>query len=569
MEIQPHPDKNEALAALPPVADIVTSTWPVDPYEMRISLSFLARAGAQLAEALQQRNAQYDALQQQFKALPALSAVARPLNGNGISHLPAAEHDAWLAELAVRDERILELESQIDQLQAEIEAAATLDVQAVADRQNAAQAAGWQAERDAAALTQHRLEADLHTGHDELEQVEQRLLVLRADLLSAAPGEQQADLLAQWQTADAISAVQQRRAARLDALAASVAALAGHSSLQTQQHEEEAERIAALQQEIAAAEAERLALQADLSEREQSLEDVQTQLEDLQLELNSFQRQVEQLKQQIAMMQGELNEALEARRNAEVQFEALNYEVDGLTTQVNGLGAQVDDLQAELQTSVSERASMEQSLLQREQEIAELRSSTLQAPVQAVRARPVLVTLDEPEALAATLARLPQPKQYAAASAVAEAVSPLLSPCVQALTDVKGIGSVYQQRLYNAGVGTYWELATLPEAEFSAILQIPDLQVTRMNIPETSANARAWAERSNTVGLLWDGDHVDDFETLEGIGRTFEKRLYEAGITTYAQLAACTPEYLAEIVNAPAILGVSYAGWIEQARRKL
>ncbi len=43
----------------------------------------------------------------------------------------------------------------------------------------------------------------------------------------------------------------------------------------------------------------------------------------------------------------------------------------------------------------------------------------------------------------------------------------------------------------------------------------------------------------------------DDFTRLRGIGPAFDRRLKEAGVTTFAQLAALTPEEVAEIIGWP------------------
>jgi predicted flap endonuclease-1-like 5' DNA nuclease len=68
------------------------------------------------------------------------------------------------------------------------------------------------------------------------------------------------------------------------------------------------------------------------------------------------------------------------------------------------------------------------------------------------------------------------------------------------------------------------------------------------------------------LGRQWSGGAPDDFEPIEGIGKTFEKRLYDAGICTYETLAEITPEILADVCNAPAQFKPDYAKWIKQAK---
>ena len=143
---------------------------------------------------------------------------------------------------------------------------------------------------------------------------------------------------------------------------------------------------------------------------------------------------------------------------------------------------------------------------------------------------------------------------------------PVLSPKVQALTQVAGVGSTRQQKLYNAGVGTFWELSNLEDEELSKVFGLSASRLQRVNLSDTRSSARQLADETDTVGLLWDGERVDDLEQLAGIGRVFEQRLYEAGITTYEMLAATSTEALAEIIDAPEFNRPDYAQWVEDAK---
>ncbi len=53
---------------------------------------------------------------------------------------------------------------------------------------------------------------------------------------------------------------------------------------------------------------------------------------------------------------------------------------------------------------------------------------------------------------------------------------------------------------------------------------------------------------------------------VRGIGPVYERRLWQAGITTLAQLAALTPEQVREIVQPPGGFHTDVESWIEQAR---
>jgi predicted flap endonuclease-1-like 5' DNA nuclease len=57
----------------------------------------------------------------------------------------------------------------------------------------------------------------------------------------------------------------------------------------------------------------------------------------------------------------------------------------------------------------------------------------------------------------------------------------------------------------------------------------------------------------------------DDLTTIKGIGPTFAKRLNEAGITTYAAVAAASADHLREVTKAPPMADPDE--WIAQARQ--
>jgi len=150
---------------------------------------------------------------------------------------------------------------------------------------------------------------------------------------------------------------------------------------------------------------------------------------------------------------------------------------------------------------------------------------------------------------------------------VAMRALPKLVAAPQDLAEIKGIGRVFEQRLYKAGIGAYWELAALSDDDLKKMLQLNELQLMQVDLEAMRADARRLAEETGTVGQLWEGTAPDDFEPLEGIGKVFEQRLYDAGIFTYAALAAATPEQLTEIIQARPPAQPDYASWIAQAQR--
>jgi predicted flap endonuclease-1-like 5' DNA nuclease len=137
--------------------------------------------------------------------------------------------------------------------------------------------------------------------------------------------------------------------------------------------------------------------------------------------------------------------------------------------------------------------------------------------------------------------------------------------CPQDLAMVDGIGTIFEEKLFEAGVGSFWELAGMPDEELVEILDLKRFQ--GVDLAAIKADAMRLANETNSAGRVWDGTPPDDFELLEGIGNIYERRLYSAGICSYAALASATPERLAEICHAPAFQRPDYAFWIAQARQ--
>ncbi|WP_299041933.1 50S ribosomal protein L21 [uncultured Tateyamaria sp.] len=62
---------------------------------------------------------------------------------------------------------------------------------------------------------------------------------------------------------------------------------------------------------------------------------------------------------------------------------------------------------------------------------------------------------------------------------------------------------------------------------------------------------------------------ADDLKELSGVGPALEKKLHENGVTTFAQIAAWTPEDVADMDEKLSFKGrIEREGWIEQAKEK-
>ena len=290
---------------------------------------------------------------------------------------------------------------------------------------------------------------------------------------------------------------------------------------------------------------------------------------------------IKQSEAEIAEMRGQLQSLIDSKADLSASIASQSAEIERLNSELTALAAARSDLETQLATRNDELAeiqarydALQTQLAQTTEEVQSVRTELQlrSAELEQVQSRfnaatawqqrtPAVVELGQ------SLSLMPDAKLSAANSAVAVRMLPQMVSAPQDLTDVKGIGRVFEQRLYEAGIGTFWELATMSDDDLKQILQLNELQLLHMDLDAIRADARRLAEETNTVGQIWDGEAPDDFEPIEGIGKIFEQRLYNAGIRKYSDLASKTPEELAAIVKPKPPAQPDFESWIEQARQ--
>ncbi len=144
-----------------------------------------------------------------------------------------------------------------------------------------------------------------------------------------------------------------------------------------------------------------------------------------------------------------------------------------------------------------------------------------------------------------------------------------VSACPQPLSEVKGVDAILEQRLYAAGIGSFWSLAQLSDDELARVLELGDAERAAVDLEDLRHDAARLARDTNSVGRRWNGTQPDDLERLDGLGPAHERRLYDAGICTYDALSASDPETLAAICPGHPGHAPDYAHWIAQARALL
>ncbi|QBF31966.1 50S ribosomal protein L21 [Thalassococcus sp. S3] len=80
-------------------------------------------------------------------------------------------------------------------------------------------------------------------------------------------------------------------------------------------------------------------------------------------------------------------------------------------------------------------------------------------------------------------------------------------------------------------------------------------------------NAKAAPKKEAKAEAPAATDGADDLKKLSGVGPALEKKLHEAGVTTFAQVAAWTDEDVAAMDEKLSFKGrIEREGWIEQAK---
>jgi|GEM_PF-1447068 len=281
----------------------------------------------------------------------------------------------------------------------------------------------------------------------------------------------------------------------------------------------------------------------------------QMALKDANAQLAAMQEQLDTLSTSKADLETQFTQSVVAKETTEAQATDLQSakvdletELQSRTSELDALKAEFAALKEQLDTTMADRDAVQVQLQAHDSELNEAQT------------RLTAITTPPPPKTVSDF------KAAARAAAVSLGVEPQTTSTLQDLTEVKHIGSAYEQRLYRAGAGTFWEVAHLTDDDLQLILKLTEMQKLALNFDEARADARRLAEGSDGVGLLWEGQIPDDFEPIQGIGKVFEQRLYDAGIRTYQDLVNTSEERLAAIVQARKPLEPDFASWIRQAK---
>jgi predicted flap endonuclease-1-like 5' DNA nuclease/peptidoglycan hydrolase CwlO-like protein len=349
--------------------------------------------------------------------------------------------------------------------------------------------------------------------------------------------------------------------------------------------------IKAREQELAEANARYAALDKSLNDAKWRIGELEAELGkvrgaagDYEARLAALDKRANDALWRVGELESEVNKASGASSDYEARIAGLNKslgdanarvgELEGLLSgkdkDTNDLRWRIGELEAELASLRAARMDLEGDVRTRDGRIGEL-----EAELTELRARPVA-----PAMPAEPMTLLKADKSFAESAASEAGVEVVRSECPQHLSEIDGIGTVFEQRLFEYGIGTYFEVANLSDDEFRKALKLDEIakasktgsKMLKIDFDAIRKDALRLAKETGTLGRTWLGGHPDDFEPIDGIGHVYELRLYNAGICTYEALIQAGPARLAEICQPPSSkrparlkAQVDYEGWIRQA----
>lgn len=485
---------------------------------LRDGLATLAFAGAELVAIYEKR---IEAYEDRLKHLQAQSSqlLTQTIEQQGI---PQAQTVEPVAGDAAPAEATPELQSGLDALKAELDAVFTdkvaleTQLQGRATELEALQKKydALRADFDTEIAKKAELTAQIDAATAELGDLRARLSTIEADL----------DAWLRTQLEAPESEIPSDLKSKLVLFRASAYALKQAREGAEARLQESNAQLAGLNEQLAK-------LQTDREADAQAMAELEARLQDKQAEFAK-------LSDQLAKVQGELAAAKQAKDLLEAQLAATK---DALQARQ----VEFDKLQEQLTAVIAERDALKSAV--------EAKSTASAAEISA------------DERLQLIREHVKRVKELAMSAAIKAGSAVQSSECPQDLAMTKGIGAVFEQRLYAAGIGTFWELANLTGDDLKLVLELDDRQLLRIDLDKIRADARRLAAETNSVGRVWRGAEADDFEVIEGIGNVYERKLYEAGICTYEALANTPVEQLMEICPPTKLRKPDYAGWIAQA----
>jgi len=303
----------------------------------------------------------------------------------------------------------------------------------------------------------------------------------------------------------------------------------------------------------------------DLEVASKDLSDLRIRLAKVEEERNWFAGEVQGLRKELEATSSstvELDQfkanylALQARiSDYEFQLKKANEDQTQMRASYSALQARISDYEAQL-TQAQERTADYNTLAT---DLATMQTKVSEAvntgAAAATPARPTKPRKSKPQQPKEVIGyRVTQSRTFRA-EVVPEGHDPL--------GVIEGVGTVYQQKLWVAGIKTFEDLAATPEAQLREVIG-KDLE-----FDEWIVEARRFVRGVYKLSRATAGGtrrKADDLTRIEGIGPKMRDALIAAGITTFEELEAATEgQILAAIEAAGMSFAPSIPTWSRQA----
>lgn len=255
--------------------------------------------------------------------------------------------------------------------------------------------------------------------------------------------------------------------------------------------------------------------------------------------LGESSEEVARLQAELGAMKEEV-EKVEDLHNYTRQLEAKLQVLEAATAEP---GSEEHEMRVKvLEQQLSEKAALEAKLAATQQELSDLKSKFEMHQAMAPAA-PVAPSASEPvdvaespkveEAIAPAAVEAPVVEEVAA-PVVAEVVSPFAE--VEPVAEVAAQAPIEMEVVHNDNPvpATMQPMVASGGAATAAQLEpVEDRPALRVEVPIPVTIA----------------DNRDPLEDIDGIGPVYQQKLYEAGIKTFAQLAAASPSRITEVIE--------------------
>ncbi len=484
-----------------------------------IELAALTAGAATAAAALKGRDSKIGELEARLKTLEADAAARAQEAVDFRTRFEKADTDLkatvglkgeWETKLSSRDKELADLRTQLAGVKGDADKA-----KAVATAELAALTAG--AATAAAALK----------GKDtKIGELEARLKTLEAD--AAARAQEAVDFRTRFEKADT------------DLKATFGLKGAWDTQLSTKDKElgDLRARIAKLEADLKTGMDAKARVEADRDLRDRELGDLRTRLAGLQGDVEKTR----------GIAAAELAALTAGAATAAATLKVKDSRIGDLEKRLAAMEAEVGGM----------RTRREQALADAQGEIASLRANMTKSQTD-WEARLLARESEWKAQLETSTAKLAQTsallvdaqttRNSVAAAAAKLGLKAVVAACPQHLSDIRGIGTVFEQRLFENGIGTFFEVAHMSDEDMTRALQITGETVKSVDFNAIRADALRLAKETDTQGRTWSGEEPDDFEPIDGIGHTFEKRLYDAGLCTYQALLNTPQDEIERIIS--------------------